>query len=82
VISETDIVGNAALRAHPDEDHSTVKMKSFLLSALATQVAGHAIWQDMWVNGVDKGSTCVRLPGSSYVSNSPVTVSIPYLPVH
>jgi cellulase len=56
-------------------------MKSFLLSALATQVAGHAIWQDMWVNGIDKGSTCVRLPGSSYVSNSPVTVSIPYLPV-
>jgi cellulase len=52
-------------------------MKSFLLSALATQAVGHAIWQDMWVNGVDKGSTCVRLPGSSYVSNSPVTVSIP-----
>lgn len=25
------------------------------------------------VDGVDKGSTCVRLPGTSYVSNSPVT---------
>jgi hypothetical protein len=50
-------------------------MKSLILSALVTQVVGHAIWQDLWVNGVDKGSTCVRLPGTSYVSNSPVTVS-------
>jgi hypothetical protein len=49
-------------------------MKSLILSAFATQVVGHAIWQDLWVNGVDKGSTCVRLPGTSYVSNSPVTV--------
>lgn len=52
-------------------------MKSLIFSALATQVAGHAIWQDLWVNGVDKGSTCVRLPGTSYVSNSPVTVCRP-----
>jgi hypothetical protein len=50
-------------------------MKCLIFSALATQVLGHAIWQDLWVNGVDKGSTCVRLPGTSYVSNSPVTVS-------
>jgi cellulase len=50
-------------------------MKTLILSALASQVLGHAIWQDLWVNGVDKGSTCVRLPGTSYVSNSPVTVN-------
>jgi lytic cellulose monooxygenase (C1-hydroxylating) len=49
-------------------------MKSLILSILVTQALGHAIWQDLWVNGVDKGSTCVRLPGTSYVSNSPVTV--------
>ncbi|KAF2271047.1 hypothetical protein CC78DRAFT_563615 [Lojkania enalia] len=46
-------------------------MKSLILaSALAIQqAAGHAIFQDLWVDGVDKGSTCVRMPGS----NSPVT---------
>jgi hypothetical protein len=50
-------------------------MKSLVFSTLITQAISHAIWQDLWVNGVDKGSTCVRLPGTSYVSNSPVTVS-------
>jgi cellulase len=46
-------------------------MKSIIVaSALAIQqVAGHAIFQDLWVNGVDKASTCVRMPGS----NSPVS---------
>jgi hypothetical protein len=54
-------------------------MKSLILSLLATQASAHAIWQDLWVNGVDKGNTCVRLPGTSYVSNSPVTVQQPRL---
>lgn len=46
-------------------------MKSFLLaSALAFQhAAGHAIFQQLWVDGVDKASTCIRMPGS----NTPVT---------
>ncbi|ORY11490.1 glycoside hydrolase [Clohesyomyces aquaticus] len=44
-------------------------MKSLILACLAAHVAGHAIWQDLWVNGVDKGSTCIRMPSS----NTPVT---------
>ncbi|KAF2105505.1 glycosyl hydrolase family 61-domain-containing protein [Lophiotrema nucula] len=46
-------------------------MKAFILaSALAIQqVAAHSIFQDLWVDGVDKGTTCVRMPSS----NSPVT---------
>jgi cellulase len=47
-------------------------MKTYLavLAALAAQqAAAHATFQQLWVNGVDKGSTCARLP----VSNSPVT---------
>ncbi|KAF3156423.1 hypothetical protein TWF225_008742 [Orbilia oligospora] len=46
-------------------------MKFLLASALlgASQVAGHAIWQDLWINGVDQGSVCVRMPPG----NSPVT---------
>jgi hypothetical protein len=46
-------------------------MKNILFaSALAIQqVAGHALFQDLWVNGVDKASTCVRLPSG----NSPVS---------
>ncbi|KAI1103491.1 glycoside hydrolase [Jackrogersella minutella] len=35
----------------------------------ATRVAGHATFQDLWIDGVDKGATCARLP----LSNSPVT---------
>ncbi|PVG03014.1 glycoside hydrolase family 61 protein [Serendipita vermifera] len=44
----------------------------FSISLLALQVASaaaHATFQQMWVNGVDQGSYCVRLPAS----NSPVT---------
>ncbi|KAL5118389.1 hypothetical protein ACEQ8H_003738 [Pleosporales sp. CAS-2024a] len=51
-------------------------MKSLIVSTFAAQALGHAIWQDLWVNGVDKASTCVRLPGTSYVSNSPVTAKM------
>ncbi|KAF2790032.1 lytic polysaccharide monooxygenase, partial [Melanomma pulvis-pyrius CBS 109.77] len=45
-------------------------MKSLILASLALQqVAGHSIFQQLWVDGVDKAGTCIRLPGS----NSPVT---------
>lgn len=47
-------------------------MKSLILSTLVSQALGHAFFQQLWVDGVDKGSTCVRLPGG-YGSNSPVT---------
>ncbi|KAI1770502.1 carbohydrate-binding module family 1 protein [Hypoxylon cercidicola] len=48
-------------------------MRSSFYAALAvvaaTKVAGHSLFQDLWVDGVDMGSQCVRMPGS----NSPVT---------
>ncbi|KAI0439725.1 carbohydrate-binding module family 1 protein [Xylaria telfairii] len=34
----------------------------------ATNVAAHATFQDLWINGVDYGASCARLP----LSNSPV----------
>jgi len=48
-------------------------MKSFTASAIAllastSSVLGHATFQQLWVDGVDQGSTCARLPPS----NSPV----------
>ncbi|KAK4124748.1 carbohydrate-binding module family 1 protein [Parathielavia appendiculata] len=40
------------------------------LTALAAQeVAGHATFQQLWVDGTDYGSSCIRMPGS----NSPIT---------
>ncbi|KFA46174.1 hypothetical protein S40293_03767 [Stachybotrys chartarum IBT 40293] len=39
-----------------------------LAASMANMVAGHAIFQQLWVNGVDQSSTCVRMPAS----NSPV----------
>lgn len=48
-------------------------MKTALAAALvalgAKHVAAHATFQNLWVNGVDLGTQCARLP----VSNSPVT---------
>jgi len=38
-------------------------------AALAFQASGHSIFQQLWVDGVDYGSQCVRMPQS----NSPVT---------
>ncbi|KAI1097304.1 lytic polysaccharide monooxygenase [Jackrogersella minutella] len=38
-----------------------------LAAVAATEVAGHSLFQDLWVDG--HGSQCIRLPGS----NSPVT---------
>ncbi|KAH8105777.1 glycosyl hydrolase family 61-domain-containing protein [Phellopilus nigrolimitatus] len=47
-----------------------------VLASLFASAAAHATFQEMWVNGVDQGSWCVRLPQS----NSPVTsVSTPDL---
>ncbi|KAI1171088.1 carbohydrate-binding module family 1 protein [Nemania sp. FL0916] len=48
-------------------------MKSTLYIAAAvafgaSRVAAHATFQDLWINGVDFGATCARLP----LSNSPV----------
>ncbi len=43
--------------------------KFVVAAALAASVAAHATFQEMWINGVDQGSSCVRLPQS----NSPVT---------
>ncbi|KAH6624191.1 glycosyl hydrolase family 61-domain-containing protein [Chaetomium sp. MPI-SDFR-AT-0129] len=47
-------------------------MKSFTLATLAVlagNVAAHATFQDLWVDGVDFGSQCARVPSS----NSPIT---------
>jgi lytic cellulose monooxygenase (C1-hydroxylating) len=38
-------------------------------ASMANMVAGHAIFQQLWINGEDQSSTCVRMPPS----NSPVT---------
>ncbi|KAI0659802.1 glycoside hydrolase family 61 protein [Cubamyces menziesii] len=43
--------------------------KLVLAASLAASVAAHATFQELWINGVDQGSSCVRLPQS----NSPVT---------
>ncbi|KAI5816973.1 glycosyl hydrolase family 61-domain-containing protein [Pyronema omphalodes] len=43
-------------------------MKFFHPILLASFVAAHATWQELWVNGIDKVSTCVRLPSN----NSPI----------
>lgn len=45
-------------------------LASLLLAAsLAASASAHATWQQLWINGLDYGSSCVRLPAS----NSPVT---------
>ena len=48
-----------------------MKSTIFALAAAlsATQVASHATFQDLWINGVDQGETCVRMPSS----NNPMT---------
>ncbi|KAI0403464.1 fungal cellulose binding domain-containing protein [Xylaria palmicola] len=38
-------------------------------AALAFQASGHSIFQDLWVDGVDYGSQCIRMPAN----NNPVT---------
>ncbi|KAK3342103.1 glycosyl hydrolase family 61-domain-containing protein [Lasiosphaeria hispida] len=48
-------------------------MKSTFVTAVAAlaanKVAGHALFQQLWVDGTDYSSTCIRMPAS----NSPIT---------
>jgi hypothetical protein len=54
----------------PSKLISAMLSKLFLAAAaLATHASAHATFQAMWINGVDYGSACVRVP----LSNSPVT---------
>lgn len=46
-----------------------MKSLSLILALAAERAAAHAIFQDLWVNSVDMGSQCARLP----MSNTPVT---------
>jgi len=39
-----------------------------IFALLVASAAAHATFQELWVNGVDKGQSCVRL----LASNSPV----------
>ncbi|TFY55149.1 hypothetical protein EVG20_g9428 [Dentipellis fragilis] len=43
--------------------------KAALFASVVASVSAHATFQEMWINGVDQGNYCVRLPAS----NSPVT---------
>jgi len=40
-----------------------------VVTALFATVSAHATFQELWINGVDQGAYCVRLP----LSNNPVT---------
>ena len=42
---------------------------SLVAALAATEVAGHALFQQLWVKGTDMGTQCIRLPSS----NTPVT---------
>ncbi|KAF2428700.1 glycoside hydrolase family 61 protein [Tothia fuscella] len=44
-------------------------MLSLSLFVFASAVSAHAVWQDLWVNGKDQSSTCVRMPKN----NSPMS---------
>ena len=60
-----------ATSLYPDSSRAAV-MKSAIfavVAASASRVAAHAIFQDLWINGVDQGETCVRMP----TSNNPLT---------
>ncbi|KAK0645820.1 glycosyl hydrolase family 61-domain-containing protein [Cercophora newfieldiana] len=46
-----------------------MKSLTFAAALFAGQVAAHATFQQLWVDGVDYGTQCARRPGS----NSPVT---------
>ncbi|KAA8901793.1 glycosyl hydrolase family 61-domain-containing protein [Sphaerosporella brunnea] len=50
-----------------------MKLNLFSILALATSVAAHATWQELWVDGVDEGGTCDRLP----INNSPIGTTDP-----
>lgn len=44
-------------------------VKLALAASLVASAAAHSTFQELWINGVDQGSSCARLPQS----NSPVT---------
>lgn len=46
-----------------------MRLSIAFVASLIASVSAHATFQEMWVNGVDQGSSCVRLP----MSNSPVS---------
>ena len=48
---------------------SKMLVKFAVAASLVACAAAHATFQELWINGVDQGSSCVRLPQS----NSPVT---------
>ena len=48
------------------------------LTSLVASVAAHATFQELWINGVDQGSTCVRLPAN----NNPVTSVTSAVSIH
>ena len=47
---------------------SMIVSRVFASAALIASVVAHATWQELWINGVDYGGSCVRLPSS----NNPV----------
>lgn len=54
----------------PFQEIKKTMKAAILASALAVQqAAGHALFQQLWVNGVDKSNTCIRMPSG----NSPVS---------
>ncbi|KAI1336598.1 glycoside hydrolase family 61 protein [Xylariaceae sp. FL0016] len=46
-----------------------MKVTVLAISLFAASVAGHATFQELWVDGKDEASTCARLPAN----NNPVT---------
>jgi len=49
---------------------------SLLALLAASQVSAHATFQDLWVEGVDQGATCARLPPSNSPVQSPTSADI------
>jgi hypothetical protein len=76
LINETELLqaGTARFYHSTIPTTTTTRTKSFemlflfLLPPVAT-VSAHAVFQDLWVNGKDKASTCIRMPKN----NSPLT---------
>lgn len=44
-------------------------LSAALVALAANNVAAHATWQDLWVDGTDYATQCARIP----LTNSPVT---------
>ncbi|KAL1864655.1 hypothetical protein VTK73DRAFT_5739 [Phialemonium thermophilum] len=64
-------LGIAGIRPYTGKaQHAMKSLGALVLVALAArEAAGHAMFQDLWVDGTDMGSQCVRMPRS----NTPVT---------